>query len=341
MTTIDGIIEASVRAQVVEGLAEKLEQLYVFPEMGRELAALLREKLAEGLFDTLDSGEAFGKRLTEELQGPSRDLHLNVYYDANPQTPGPVVTDDEAKRALFMKRLGELNYGFHKIERLSGNIGYLDLRSFHPVEVAGDHAAAAMQLLNATSALIIDVRHNRGGAPNMVQLLLSYLVPEGQHLHLNSLYFRPTDSTEHYYTLPYVPGKRYTNKPVYVLTSGETFSAAEEFSYNVKTNKLGTLIGETTKGGAHPGDFFQLHDNFRVFIPAGRAINPVTLTNWEGTGVHPDIAMPADQALEEAMRLALEHIQMNINGQYSELLVEEATRALKGEGVELRVMSLG
>jgi len=174
-------------------------------------------------------------------------------------------------------------------------------------ETGGDTVAGAMALLANTEAMIIDLRQNGGGSPEMVQLICSYFF-EGEPVHLNDLYFRPTDSTRQYWTLPHVPRKRYVSKEVYILTSKRTFSGAEVFSYNMKNLKRAMLVGETTGGGAHPGDMVRLNDHFSVFLPVGRAINPVTKTNWEGTGVSPHIACPADQALKTAHIEALKKL---------------------------------
>jgi C-terminal processing protease CtpA/Prc len=199
------------------------------------------------------------------------------------------------------------NFGFQKVERLPGNVGYIELSGFLPAEVGGDTAAAAMNFVANADALIIDVRKNGGGAPSMVALLCTYLFgPEPRHL--NDLYFRPSDSTHQWWTMPYVPGKRFENKPVYVLTSKRTFSAAEEFTYNLKTQKRATIVGETTGGGANPGGMRPLGENFVMFVPSGRAINPITKTNWEGTGVTPDVPVTADLALKTAHLKALKTI---------------------------------
>jgi C-terminal processing protease CtpA/Prc len=167
-----------------------------------------------------------------------------------------------------------------------------------------------MNFLAHTNALIIDLRQCRGGNPGMVALISSYFF-DGEPLHLNSLYWREEDFTQQYWTLPYVPGKRYSDKPVYVLTSPATFSAGEEFAYNLQTRQRATLVGATTGGGAHPGSPYRLHPHFEVFIPVGRAINPVTNDNWEGKGVIPDITVAQEKALNVAHRLALETIIEN------------------------------
>src|SRR6185295_4025347 len=131
---------------------------------------------------------------------------------------------------------------------------------------------------------------------------------DGRPVHLNDLYWRASDATQQFWTLSYVPGRRYVNKDVYVLTSGRTFSAAEEFSNNLKTLKRATIVGETTGGGANPGGMARLSDHFAAFVPTGRAINPITKTNWEGTGVEPDVKVPKEQALKTAYIMALNKI---------------------------------
>src|SRR5579884_1799302 len=150
--------------------------------------------------------------------------------------------------------------------------------------------------------------------------------------HLNSLYWRECDRTQQFWTLPYVPGKRFgSQKPVYILTSAETFSGAEEFAYNLKNLTRPTLIGETTGGGAHPGDVYRLSAHFQAFIPGGRAINPISGTNWEGTGVQPDIATPREEAFTIAYKMALKQVLDSIgepSGPPQELLVREIRQAL-------------
>jgi C-terminal processing protease CtpA/Prc len=296
-------LDAPTRALVIEGLLAKLRAAYVFPDVAGALAEAIRRRADGGEYDACADGAAFASALTEHLQAVSRDKHLRVFFDAEPR-PSDVDTNDGAKRERWRQLALRQNFGFARVERLPGNVGYLDLRQFAPPEFAGDLAVAAMQLLARTDALIVDLRRNGGGSPAMIALLTSYLF-DPKPVHLNSLYRREGDRLEQWWTLQYVPGRRYGDKPVYVLTSARTFSGAEEFAYNLQQLKRATIIGETTGGGAHPGDTHQLTPHFAAFIPDGRAVNPISGTNWEGTGVTPDIAVPADEALVVAQRLAL------------------------------------
>ncbi len=305
----DKDLSAQQRSEVIEGVLKKLDSGYVFPDVAKKMAAAVRRRVEKKEYDRITSARALCKKLTADLQEVSRDKHLRVGFSPKPlprrAKQGPTPKQREERRRFVARR----NFGFEKVERLSGNVGYLDLRGFTSPDLAGDTAAAAMNFLANTESLIIDLRHNGGGDPAMVALLSTYLFPGDQTVHLNDLYFRPSDSTRQWWTLPYVPGKRYAGKPVYVLTSKDTFSAAEEFTYNLKNLKRATVVGETTGGGAHPGGSSQINDHFFVWVPSGRAINPISKTNWEGTGVKPDVDVPATRALETAHLDALKKAQ--------------------------------
>jgi len=218
-------------------------------------------------------------------------------------SPDATPTADELaqQQALGRRR----SYDINRVERLVGNVGYVQLFGFEPPEFAGDALAAALTLVAHTDALILDLRHNQGGSAAMVTLLCSYLLPPYPTVHLNDLYWAAEGRTQQWWTIPHLPGPRYLDRPVFVLTSPETFSAAEECAYNLQTLQRATIVGETTRGGANPGRGFRLDDHFWVFMPTGQAINPITQTNWEGTGVRPEVKVPTEVALETAHLIAL------------------------------------
>jgi hypothetical protein len=296
---------------VVRSLASTLEERYVFPDVAREMADRLRKNLKAGHYRDLDGPPAFADRLTQDIQAVSHDKHLNVRFNPEMAATLRQAGDDrpDGPSPEMIERGRRENFGFREARILDGNVGYLDLRGFMPPAIAGDAATAAMNFLSGADAIIFDLRRNGGGHPGMIQLLTSYLYGSGANVHLNSFYDRPSDETSQTWTLPYVPGKRNPDALVYVLTSNYTFSAAEEFTYNLKNLKRGTIVGETTGGGAHPGSSVLLAGSFVAFIPTGRAINPITGTNWEGTGVTPDVAVASGEALAKAHLLALQELQ--------------------------------
>jgi hypothetical protein len=216
--------------------------------------------------------------------------------------------DHDVPPAEYLTDLRRGNYGFKELKILEGNVGYLDLRQFMSPAQAGEAATAAMNFLANADAIIFDLRQNGGGDPGMIQLLTSYLYRDGETRHLNSFYHRRSNDTTQTWTLPYVPGRRNPKAKVYVLTSNFTFSAAEEFTYNLKNLKRATIVGETTGGGAHPGGMHPVAERFDSIIPDGRAIKPITGTNREGVGVEPDVKVPAGDALGKAHFLALEEL---------------------------------
>jgi retinol-binding protein 3 len=299
-------IDADVRRQVIETAIKRLNDGYVFADVAQAMEKAVRDRAAKGEYDQITSAQAFAEKLTSDLQAVSKDKHLRVRYSHRPipeRAAGPREPTAE-ERAQYQRELAWGNYAFERVERLPGNIGYIEFRGFTDAELGAETVAAAMNFVANTDALIIDLRRNGGGSPEMVALICSYLFgPEP--VHLNSLYWREGNRTEEFWTRKEVAGKRYLGKDVYVLTSNRTFSGAEEFSYNLKNLKRATIVGETTGGGAHPGGMARLHEHFGMFIPRGRAISPVTKTNWEGTGVKPDVEVPAAQALHVARLAAL------------------------------------
>lgn len=325
----DGPVDAATRARVIDDVLAALDREYVFPEKSREMADAIRQRARRREYDAITSSAAFADSLTAHLRAVSRDRHLQVRFSPQAVPPEDTVERRETAedRARRRDRARMSNFGFEKVERKPGNIGYIEIRGFQDPAIGAETAAAAMTFLANTDALIIDLRRNGGGSPGMVQLVSSYLFDEPTHL--NSLYFRPADRTDQFWTLPHVPGQRFgEEKPVYVLTSERTFSAAEEFSYNLQNLKRATIVGDTTGGGAHPGGTRRVGTHFVVFVPSGRAISPVTGTNWEGTGVRPDVAVPTDHALGtayvDALGKVLEKTEApELRRQLQELIAEE------------------
>ena len=298
-------IDAAGRGRVIDGAISNLNEYFVFPETAKKMEAALREHQKKGDYDGITDAEALAERITKDLREVSHDKHLGVNFvpKAPPQGQPARTPEGDARMRAQLERD---NCFFEKAERLPPNVGYLKFNAFPDPAVCGATATAAMNFLGNVDAIIFDLRDNGGGDPKMIALLSSYLFSEPTHL--NDLYNRTENSTTQYWTLPYVPGKRLTGKPVFVLTSKRTFSGAEEFSYNLKNLKRATIIGETTGGGAHPVSGHRIDDHFMIGVPFARAINPISKTNWEGAGVEPDVKVPAAQALEVAKKMAAEQV---------------------------------
>ncbi len=283
----------------IDAAATLIEQRYVDPDRGRSIARALRQ--SRGAWAAPIEADQFAAQVTKLLRDVSKDGHLGLSYSA---TPLPEETGEaEFNAAEMLNWYGpQLNHGVERIERLAGNIMLLDLRVFPPAEMAGDVFAAAMTVVAQGDALIIDLRRNGGGA-DTANLVIGYLVPGGSPL--SGAYDRPSNTTTPNQSPSWVPGRRFgATKPVFILTSHRTFSAAESVAYDLQALKRATIIGETTGGGAHPFEYRRIHPHFAVDLPEARSINPITGTNWQGVGVKPDVAVRADQALDTAIALA-------------------------------------
>ena len=302
--------DTKVKEQTVKKISKLLNDNYVFPDMAKKMSALIKQNLAAGNYNSIDDPMKFAETLTADLQSVSKDKHIRVRF--SPEDAKRLIEQEKNGRdpgdeKHWNEMLKKENYGFKKIERLPGNIGYVDFRNFASPDYSKETVASVMQFLENTDAIIFDLRLNGGGDPAGVQLICSYLFNETP-VHLNDLYYRPTDVTNEYWTLRKIDGKRMPDVPVYVLTSKFTFSGAEEFAYNLKNLKRATIVGETTGGGAHPGGVMPINEGFAIFVPRGRAINPITKTNWEVVGVAPDVSVKSELALEQAQILALQKL---------------------------------
>lgn len=301
----DMTIDAATRSQVIDAVLKDLNEHYVFPDVAKKIEVLIREHQKSQKYDGLTSASGFAKALTADMREVSRDKHLNVVYSYKPVPERKMSAEPTEEERQGRRNYGEaINYGFERVERLPGNIGYLRVNLFFPVEYGGETAIAAMRFVADTEALIIDLRDNDGGQPEMLVLFESYFFGT-EPVQLNGIYRRSTDSIQQYWTMPYVPGKRYTGKDVYILTSKRTFSGGEAFAYDLKNLKRATIVGEITEGAANPRDVYRINEHFWMGLPTARAVNPITRTNWEGTGVKPDIEVSAELALKTAHLAAL------------------------------------
>jgi hypothetical protein len=304
-------VDATQKQAIVDEISTLLNANYIFPETAKKVEDALRAKLKNGDFDKLTVAADFARAVSAVILEVSKDRHTGFAY--NPAMAEDLrrlagQSEEEAKkvRERRLEAARRDNFGFRKVERLAGNIGYLDFRMFASPDEAGATAVAAMNFLAYCDAVIVDLRQNGGGDPAQIQLISSYFFAEP--VHLNDLYFRAADRTDNFWTLPYVPGPKSVDADLYILTSARTFSGAEEFTYNMKNLKRATIIGETTGGGAHPTDSMIVQRDYILRVPFARAINPVSKTNWEGTGVTPDIAVPAAEAYDRAYATAVEKL---------------------------------
>jgi hypothetical protein len=324
-------IDDGERRAIVAELDRQLQANYIFPDVAKRVGAALRKKEAAGGYATSTDTTAFAEALTADLRAQGKDLHFNVMFDPEfepePTTP-EAMTDvvPDPKEVEFAARRA---YGVEAVQRLPGNVGYLEVRAFGPTELVGQAMSGAMLLLSGTDALILDLRRNGGGDPNTVAHLMSHFFALGDSRHLNNIYSRADGTTRQFWTSNAVM-PRYL-KPVYVLTSKDTFSGGEECAYDMQTQKRATLVGETTGGGANPGTMFAVGHGFAAFIPNMRAINPITNTSWEHVGVKPDIAVEAAKARDVAHVAILRELIAKASTPREKSRLEEALAKVEAE----------
>ena len=304
-------LDATTRKAVIEGIIREARSAYFSRRDGyRELEVALRQKLARAGYDSCTTPEAFSQQLETDLDEWTGDRHFGVSFDPAfaPHTLSDGFSAEE--QAQMRDRGRSENYGVAEARILPGNVGYLLLSGFSAPPLMTPKISAAMQLLSDADALIVDVRTNPGGFEASAYVLCTYLFPEWRAIvHLNSAYDdrRGPDPVQ-FWTLPSVPGPRFVDKPVYVLTNRQTGSAAEAFGYALQAQKRATIVGDTTGGSAHPSDVVIAYPGYVLQMPVGRNVNPVTKTDWEGVGVVPDVKVDPGKALEKAQVLALEHV---------------------------------
>jgi retinol-binding protein 3 len=324
-------LDSALRRRAIDGVAANLTQFYVHPTVAAQMVAALRSHQMAGAYRDLTDGFQFASRLTSDLRAVSHDEHLRIAYQPF-KTPPPAPPTVQ-QLAQMREQLESSNCAFEKVEVLPGNIGYVKFDAFMSPAVCATTIESAMAFVAHTRTLIFDLRDNHGGDPATVAFIASYLFDRPTHL--NDL--RDRHTTTQFWTVPSLPGKRLAKQPVFVLTSHQTFSGGEEFCYDLKNLKRATLVGETTGGGAHTVGGHIVADYFLVFTPGAEAISPITHTNWEGTGVQPDVKVPAADALMTAERLATAAIYAAVaNNHPSELQGRPRTAPSPGTEASLR-----
>ncbi|HEX3821463.1 MAG TPA: S41 family peptidase [Candidatus Sulfotelmatobacter sp.] len=293
-------LDAPSRHRVIAGAIANLNQYYVYPEVADKMSHVLLANEASGEDNATTDGPSLADLLTRQMRDISHDKHLAVIYSQvrTPDESGPTPGDLVRYRSDMLAN----NCTFEKIEVLPHNIGYLKLNSFPNPSICQSTAASAMDRLSKTDAIIFDLRTNHGGDPKMVAFIASYLF--ARPTHLNDLYNRARNTTQESWTISPIPGNELADKPAFVLTSPSTFSGAEEFAYDLKMLKRATIVGETTAGGSHMASRYRIDDHFMMMLPDTRPINPISKTDWEGSGVEPDVKVNASDALVMAEKLA-------------------------------------
>lgn len=324
------------KEEIIETICNRLNRFYVFPDIATKMEIHIKAKQNADTFEKINDPVEFAGIITQELRSVCNDKHLSLFFGNNPDLQ--TRENKDLKRILDKVNRENQNYGLNSVEVLPGNVGYMNIRTLMFYEETKEIISAAMKFLSNSNAIIFDLRDNTGGDTKYMTYLFSYFFENPTHI--NSIYRRDRDLTAEYWTEKNITGKKMTDIPLYVLINKNTFSGAEEFAYDLQALKRATIIGEVSAGGANPASSFVVYKDLRISIPLGRAINPITSTNWEGVGVKPDIEVQSDSALTTAIKLArdtaLKYHEMKKNriiANYNEFLTDitNAEKLLKGE----------
>jgi len=336
-------LNADYKEKVIDKLSQLMNDFYIYPEVAKETEIHLKAQLKNGHFDEYKDNDTFAEALTNAVQFINKDKHMRIRSQRPYVAPENTIERKTEERMGQINRFRSFNHGLTEVKILEGNVGYLDLRGFAGMERAKEVADAYMKLLSNTDAVIVDLSNNGGGSPHMVQYLCSYFFDE--KLHLNSLIYRQNNELEidEFWTLEEVGGNKMPDVPLFVITGERTFSGAEEFSYNMQTQQRATLIGQTTGGGANPGGMRGINEKLSVFIPTGRAENPITNTSWEGMGVIPEVPCSPDESLDKAHALAkeaAENYRQTKSDQYKSLYLDliASIEAIENDDAESKVL---
>ena len=304
----EGTPQAAVRR-----LAAELEANYTIPSIGKQYAAALRAHLLNGDYDKPDT-VALAAQLTADLQTVHRDGHVRVEVAGNGQSGSPHA----------VPRPPSVLKGVEETRWIAPGVAYIRFSVFlgSPQELAA--VKAFMEDYATAKTIIIDARGHHGGGLSEMNVMLPYLyakrsvlvdmdVSEAVAVRMGD----PLDEDglvridgppgilrrEHVVT-PNPIEHRLFGAKVFYLTSAKTASAAEHLALAFKRTHRATLVGEQTAGANHFGGEEPLGAGLAAFIPVGRTFDPDTGEDWEGRGVSPDVAVPADQALDVAVKLA-------------------------------------
>jgi hypothetical protein len=301
-------------AALVDKLADELRDYFVFPDVALRYGAAVKARQAAGAYAAITDPAALAKAITADLQAVAKDGHLRVFPPSSSAGtsgagPHPMAVPSESIPASGWLADG---VAYIRFDLFPGDPKTLERLG----QFIATHAGAR--------TLIIDARGHFGGGLAEMDLLYAHLFTKETGLAMmetraavEAAGAAPLQDGPHLLRQPSDPSivrRLHVAKPaarpllgdakVFLLTSRRTGSAGEHLAMTLKRTHRATLIGESTYGAAHYGGKIDLPGGFWAFVPGGRSYDPDTGLSWEGTGVAPDVAMPAAEALNRALQMA-------------------------------------
>jgi hypothetical protein len=307
-------ITATERSEVIDNIFDQLANRYVDPNLGQEAAETIKQKKEKHAYDALNTQAALIETLIADMHAATGDKQLKLKNQSGASTEwihpaltikpsnGTNLDDPQFKKKI----LQWISYGL-PAQVQEGNIGYLGILEFFSPEIAPEVYQAidkSMKSLQECTAVILDLRQcSRGGDPEVMMYLASYFLEGEESQPLYMSFNRENQKIAEFRTRTDITGKRMSNVPLYILASSETFSTGEMLAYGLQKADRAKVIGETSAGAAHVTDTIDIGHGMMMVLPVNRLSHVKTKTNWEGTGVIPDVPTKADEASNVAQDL--------------------------------------
>lgn len=306
------------RVAIVERLAVAVEENFVFPDIARRYAEALRAKATSGGYAGLGSPARFAETVEADLQAVHPDRHLRFGSTAAPAPGAP----GSPRRVM---RMPDASLAIGRSGWIADGVAYIDLGLFPGTPEVLARLERFLDEHRDARTLILDIRNHRGGGLAEMDVIFSRLFaretalvgmdtrvaverrrgsPIGDGPTLRRAEGPEGVVRRIHYAMPAGTATPLREAQVFLLTSRRSGSAAEHFALSLKRTGRATLIGETTAGAGHYGGPVEIGSGYTAFIPVGRTFDLDTDQGWEGTGVSPNVPVPADQALNEALRRA-------------------------------------
>ncbi len=310
--------------ETINTTANIIEHQFYSEKIGLRVANQIRQEKFVEQFSTVKNQQEFTDLFSKELRRISGDNHIGVVYSPKDvkryKLREQAKTDINARKKNKINQTNQLieskkaNFGIQGLIALEGNIGYLEMSYFDGfVDESAPVFQSAMEFLSNSQAIILDLRRNGGGNSRILPLFLGYFLgPES--VHFGNKIERWKNQQTKLFTKTNTQGTRYFDKPIYILTSGTTFSLAEHVTYHLKAFGRATVVGERTYGGGKAFDPVVLNDDFYLRIPRIEMVNTVTKSMYkESEGITPDVPATAESAFYVAYLLALENLKTMSN----------------------------
>jgi hypothetical protein len=292
-------VESSIRT-----ISEIIQDKYVFPEKGGEIARHILQEFRKGRFKTVSSWKSLDSIATKVLRDFSGDGHLFVKYNPTKVQELSAVkkdapADSDYDSFFYGEEAVKNNFGFKEVKILEGNIGYIKLSKINISERSLPVLIASMRFVENTTALIIDVQDNSGGGSVIGDVFESYFLPKETAL----LEFKNRDGENHISkTVAWLIEPKY-DKPLYIMINSGTVSAAEAFVFALQSRKRAIVVGQRSAGAAHMSSWYPVNDHLYVSVSTGAPTLPGTEISWEQKGVQPEHVVEAGHEIRHIANL--------------------------------------